>query len=618
MREGMGRRLPKINKPWLIFLACMVLISVMIDVVFIRYRSKLEHEFYNMAVERLDSYTEAQRLEVQAYVDGVADNIQTIQMLMESSEIDLRGKQLDRYLKRLNQENDFIISYITRENLEADLYLPNSQAGDREVYERLLRGETVLSEIRYSKRRNGYFFGYAAPVTERGQVTGVVRCIVDASKLMETKQTMTQNTLIASYVVNQDGRLVYSKIIDGEKEEKIRSVIFHGEESGEELATDFFEMLQNEKYTQMMEKEKGLMTFVSSAPLGFNGWYIVNVSQARGLLEHTRIIMRNTVESNLILMGITIIFGVIVYWIYSSQRKRITFESERYHLLSEFSDTVLMQYYYKADMLVLTSNVQERFDVEALEKAGYLKDDRPVLNMSEGDWKMVRELLEHPSPGKEIKTIKFQAMEKDGHNPIWCHLQLRYVFERNEAVAAIGKITDISKQKLLEEELVKQAQMDGLTGIYNKEAAEKKIADLVETRRMGHLFMMDVDNFKQINDAYGHAKGDEVLVYLGSILRQVFRREDVVGRIGGDEFVAFVCGEGISESRIAERARLILERLQHYLEKGGIEVTISIGIASCPENGETYEDLYRAADQAMYCAKRQGKNRYMEKDCLGG
>lgn len=606
------RRFPKINKPWLIFLGCMVLISILIDVVFIRYRRKLEDEFYNMAVEQLDSYTEAQRLEVRAYIESVDDNLQAIRMLMESPEIDLSGDALERYLERFNQENNFVVSYITREELVENLQLPASQEGDRVIYERMLRGETVLSDIRYSRRKSGYFFGYAVPVKNGQELKGALRCIVDAAKLMETKQTMTQNSLIASYVVNRDGKLVYSKIVDGEIEADARGQIFYEDMSQnvQKLNRGYFEILQQHNNTQMIAKDKGLMTFVSGTPLGLNDWYIVNVSRACGLLERTRIIMRNTIESNLILMGITLVFGVAVYLIYSTQRKRISFESERYQLLSEFSDTVLMQYYYKVDTLVFTSNVQERFDVEALEKSGYLKENRPVLKMSDEDWALVRELLEHPVPGTEIKTVKFRAMDKRGDSPIWCYLQLRFVFDKSEAVAAIGKITDISKQKLIEEELVKQAQIDGLTGICNKETAENRIADLVEARRTGYLFIMDVDNFKKINDTYGHVKGDETLVYLGSILREVFRKADVVGRIGGDEFVAFVSGEGISEALIAERAKLILERMRSFRKDGGIEVTLSIGIASCPKNGQTYEELYIAADKAMYYAKRRGKNQY--------
>lgn len=311
-----------------------------------------------------------------------------------------------------------------------------------------------------------------------------------------------------------------------------------------------------------------------------------------------------------ILMAVTAIFGAGVYGLYRVQRKQVYYERERYHLLNEFSDTILIHYYYKTDIMTLTSNVQDRFYVKTLEKEEYLKEDQSCLGITEESREAIRALLSHPEPGNELKTIRFSAKDKSGDGNLWCFLQLRFVFEKGEAVAAIGKITDISSQKKLEETLRKQAQMDGLTGIYNKEAAKQNVTELVERQHPGYLIMMDVDNFKQINDIYGHTMGDEVLIHIGALLRDVFRRDDVIGRIGGDEFVVFAGGNKSRMFRIERQAQSILERILQFQNEGNVEVTISIGIAYCPEDGETYEALYQAADRAMYRAKRKGKNQY--------
>lgn len=620
--DGGEKIFPRTKRPWLVFLGCMILISGLIDVVFIRYRAKLEQEFYNMATVQLESYMTTQRLEVQSGIEHVDNDLQTMRMLMEASGADLDDEVLEQYMDRFNQENEFIMSYIPLEQLEADLSLPGSVSGDRDVYEQLKAGETVLSEIRHSRRRNGYFFGYGVPVKTQGKVTGVLRCIVDAAKLMDTKQTMTQNTLVATYIVKQDGTLAYAKIIDEDNEARIRPLLFEGGEDagqtdgqtgGAEVLTvteAFAGIIQNEKATEPLGKKDGMMTFVSGIPLGYNGWYLVNVCQASGLQNHTKIIMRNTVESSMVLMVLTIISGVIVYRVYAAQRRRISFESERYHLLAEFSDTVLMQYFYQWDYMVLTSNVTERFRVDYLEKERYLAEGSPSFHMSGNDWEAVRDALEHPCPKDEVRTVSFQAEDKDGVEHIWCLMQVRYLYEGNEATAAVGKITDISSQKKVEEKLVKQAQTDGLTGLLNKEAAEGKIARLMAAKQPGYLLMLDVDNFKRINDVYGHAQGDAVLTYLSGILKKVFRKEDVVGRIGGDEFVAFVHGDGGIRPQIAERAELILECIQDISLDGHAHATVSIGIAFGPGAGESYEELYMAADQAMYVAKRLGKNQY--------
>lgn len=343
----------------------------------------------------------------------------------------------------------------------------------------------------------------------------------------------------------------------------------------------------------------------------------LTVEQLQGLQDYL-----DDVDENLrmmqILMVISAVFGVGVYGLYRVQRKQVFFERERYHLLNEFSDTILIYYYYKTDTMTLTSNVQERFHVNTLQKEGYLKGDQSCLGINEENRVAIREFLSHPEPGSEMKTIRFSAKDKSGDDNLWCFLQLRFVFEKGEAVAAIGKITDISSQKKLEEKLRKQAQMDGLTGTYNKEAAKHKITKLVERQHSGYLIMMDVDNFKQINDIHGHTMGDEVLIHIGTMLHHVFQSDDVIGRIGGDEFVVFVSGNKSGMFRIERYAQSILDHMLQFQDEGNVEVTISIGIAFCPEDGETYEALYQAADRAMYLAKRKGKNRYCFADDSSG
>ena len=600
----------RLKKPWPVFLGCMILLSLIIDLVFVRYRIKLEAVFYNIAVERLNSYTEAQTREVEAYLVSVDDNVQAVRLLAESSSMSLESGVFVHYLERINQENEFTASYISMERLEQDLQRPDSRPGDRVVYEQLQAGKTVLSEIRYSNRLDGYYFGYGVPVSRDGHVIGAVRCIVDASKLMETKQIMTQNSLIASYIVEGDGSLGYSRILEAEKEAAARGLMIKADPSGKmRLADPYSDVLRQDTFTGIMGENQGVTTIFSGRSLGYNDWHIVNVAEASGLLEHTKIIMKNTISSSLMLMAIVAVSGITAYRIYDAQRKRLSFESERYQLLSEFSDTVLMQYYYGTDTLELTANVRNRFDVDGLRKERYLEGKTPLLKVEKEDWNVLREFLLNPGSGDEVKYTRLRILGKD-HNYLWCSLQIRFVYEEGRLVAAVGKITDINSQKELEEKLVMQAQMDELTGIYNKAAVTKKIGDLLAKGHSGYLFMIDIDNFKAINDTYGHAKGDMILVGMGSVLRDVFRREDVVGRIGGDEFAAFVCREDGRNFFAAKKAGLILERLKMKQEEWGIAVTVSIGIASCPEDGDTYEALYMAADQAMYMAKQKGKDQF--------
>ena len=111
--------------------------------------------------------------------------------------------------------------------------------------------------------------------------------------------------------------------------------------------------------------------------------------------------------------------------------------------------------------------------------------------------------------------------------------------------------------------------------------------------------MIDVDNFKTVNDLNGHVIGDEVLKKFGSILKESFTIEDIVGRAGGDEFIVFV-------KDIQEHGNAINIEIDNF--KGTI--SCSIGIAFYPEHGTTFKGLYNLADQALYQTKNQGRNGY--------
>lgn len=161
-------------------------------------------------------------------------------------------------------------------------------------------------------------------------------------------------------------------------------------------------------------------------------------------------------------------------------------------------------------------------------------------------------------------------------------------------------------------ELLKYAQTDALTGLYNKETTEQLTDELLsEDENKSHAFLiLDVDCFKQINDIYGHAVGDIVLQKFGKLLKGTFREGDILGRIGGDEFGVIM--KNIQTKDIAmKKAEELLAKTQAYKidELKGNNISISIGISTAPQDGDCYMDLYKRADQALYQAKRSGKAR---------
>lgn len=184
------------------------------------------------------------------------------------------------------------------------------------------------------------------------------------------------------------------------------------------------------------------------------------------------------------------------------------------------------------------------------------------------------------------------------------------------AISIISKIHSDEYGRMMED----KADMDLLTELNNKIATERKIKEYMAqpATEPAMMFVLDVDNFKKINDTMGHAFGDEVLRTLGLDLKAEFRVTDIIGRTGGDEFMLFL--KNIKDQATVERE---LERMERFFKdfKAGeyvkYSVTTSIGCALYPRDADNFEDLYKAADKALYKAKKRGKNQialYTEAD----
>ena len=159
------------------------------------------------------------------------------------------------------------------------------------------------------------------------------------------------------------------------------------------------------------------------------------------------------------------------------------------------------------------------------------------------------------------------------------------------------------------------AIFDTLTRLYNRRYFDERIR--VEEQRAIYggtplsLILVDIDHFKKVNDTFGHSDGDQVLVKIGSLLKSSVRKKDTVARYGGEEFIVMLPEANLEvASMIAERIRRLVESTPFDLGAARLNVSVSLGIANFPVHGARSKDeLIRMADQALYDAKREGRNR---------
>jgi diguanylate cyclase (GGDEF)-like protein/PAS domain S-box-containing protein len=239
-----------------------------------------------------------------------------------------------------------------------------------------------------------------------------------------------------------------------------------------------------------------------------------------------------------------------------------------------------------------------------------------ALHIHPDDLRRVEQHLEEMRSASDGE--RRQLSYRVGHDAlgyIWL-LANETVFERDaqgRPKLVLGVASDITELKEAQDQLARLAVTDELTGLPNLRALHERLSLLLAEAERGRCFalvMLDVDNFKMINDAYGHKMGDEALRMLGQCLRQHVRATDLVARYGGEEFcVLFSDADELTAVALAEKLRSALERISEP-----VHITASFGVCASTWNGfaeleRTADSMIRAADDALYRAKRGGRNR---------
>lgn len=293
-----------------------------------------------------------------------------------------------------------------------------------------------------------------------------------------------------------------------------------------------------------------------------------------------------------------------------AEKLRLEWSEERYRILAEGSNEVFWEYDVINDRLRLGENFQRMFGREGSHNiAEFLAfahpEERERLERVFG-------VLSGGMSAETHATVDFRVRRGgESERYTWCRAHMSVLFDsRCRRRWVIGKLTDISQERMLAERLEQQVRTDALTGLLNRAGLEEAIRLRLEGApdRPCAVVLLDIDDFKDINDFYGHDVGDDVLRTLADFLRGHFRGTDIVGRLGGDEFMALM--EGV-DSR--EKLTQALSRLRQGLSRlhaGEVRVGCSAGAVLFPEGGDCFDALYKSADVALYEAKRAGKGRF--------
>lgn len=307
------------------------------------------------------------------------------------------------------------------------------------------------------------------------------------------------------------------------------------------------------------------------------------------------------------LMAVAIIVLFFLIWrnyINKRNNEKILSEYKRYQQISEFSHDCFVEYNIATDTLVLMGGGAKLLSKETIIK-DFLK--RPISNKDTLEMSL-RNLTECESE----EFVKFIVGKKR-----WLKINLRPIFDlNNKPTHIIGKVIDIHSEK--EEQLLwrELAQKDSLTKIYNSAACREKAEEFLQNNTAAQvaLIIIDIDNFKYINDTYGHLCGDIVLQKIAQALLEVSHPLDIFGRVGGDEFLTLIKYPKSIE-KVAEYCQNMIKSTSK-VEYQGTHIITSISVGAVVSSVSlSYDELYRLADDALYRVKNNGRNNYCIIDC---
>lgn len=220
--------------------------------------------------------------------------------------------------------------------------------------------------------------------------------------------------------------------------------------------------------------------------------------------------------------------------------------------------------------------------------------------------------------GKRGFDLEYQRNFPDGTTH-WVREEAKFILDPSTGHLMLATaLRDIDEETRRRDELVAAAEHDAMTGLLNRATTMKRIERYLRNEGAAGthaLFMLDLDNFKNVNDTYGHRAGDRVVTKAAAAIRDAFRESDVVGRVGGDEF--FVLMKNVDKARVVRKKAKDLRDALRVACNGcdeGVELTGSVGISMYRGDHKSLETLYAEADAALYRAKAAGKDRFAYSD----
>lgn len=546
---------------------------------------------------------ELQHLDDDTFTKGLQDYLTSYRDKYEYDSVFLVSTATDRYyhfngidriLNEKNEENAWYDTFLKSKDDYA-LNIDNDEAADNEI--------TVFINCK---------------IYHEDRVAGVVGVGFRIDSLQTLLKHYEETSGVSAWLIDPEGIIEVSTNQNGYHKESFF-------EQSRYMALEP-EMLMSHEANKFWYHVAGKSGYMVTRYIDNLGWYLLIDHDTSDLQEN---LSRQFVFGILVIIAVVIAVLIIITNIirkYNHQIIDLTIEKEKEHR-SIFQEVTEHMYenIYEFD---ITHNCAASEETQAyFEKLGVPKHtpyDAFLNIVANGQIKeefrdgylqmFHREhVLDVFEKGEDTLVYDFM-MSRDGIQYYWMRITARiFTWKEDASIRMFTYHQNIDAQKLQEKKLMESMEMDSLSLLFNKAATQDKITRILKEKpdERHAFFILDMDDFKKVNDTFGHAIGDKVIADFAKRLKQSFSNQDIVGRIGGDEFVVFLSAS--SEEWIHRKAERLIKQLHYEFQDGHVhcQISSSIGIAIAPEAGMDFDTLYKKADIALYQAKAEGKGTYV-------
>ncbi len=478
-------------------------------------------------------------------------------------------------------------------------------------------GEVFVSDVFTDEQTQTQVVAIHVPVVNtQGEQTAYLIGLLSIPTLSQTLNETQYDIGGYYYVIDASGNYIAlsnaeNMLADDDRFHEVMMRLSYEEGyQAEDILTAFSDRSQG--ITKYYAGESSRVAYYT--PVSINNWIMFSAVD-RDIIEQS--VARNITTALWFIAVVTIAFVVLLLYLRKAQKEVLTQarEQERqFHFVSEQINQFLIELDLDTMQIRYIGNFQDHFNRCAATTK--LSDDLESGYVHPEDIAGIQGGIAQVMQGENVSDLHLRLQNKE-QQYIWCSITAIPVdyHPGRPLRKAIGLLKNIDEQVHQAAALQQRAETDLLTGLYNKVTTESRIADIVSRAKVEQerhiLYIIDIDNFKTINDTFGHKYGDDVIVEFARTIQTMFRPDDIVGRVGGDEFFAFL-RDVESDTLMRERGEMLCRALRKTYRQDGKQATVSasIGIAAYPTHGTDFEALYKHADLALYAAKQNGKDNF--------